>query len=139
MKSIPRPLGGLLLLLGACGGTQFATVTASPFTATPTVFDCVQSQLAPLGYQRTSYDIGAHRITAQRIDTTVTSPDRLFRRRINRLIVDIHPAADGTTAFKIEGHTVDEYSTVRGPTEIERSASDAVKGAAAALIDACGK
>jgi len=135
-----QPLLATLLLLSACGGgIMYTSTTVHPSAAPQDAFDCARSQLGPLGFAQSSYDVTDYRLTARKIDDKVTRPDRTFRRLLDRLIIEIHPGADGATAMKVEAHTFGEYETVRGPTEVEEPATDGVKAAAAALIQTCGQ
>jgi hypothetical protein len=60
-----------------------------------------------------------------------------FRRLANRLEVEVAPDASGQTGIDVQSHTFAEYTTQRGPTEIEEKASDQVKADAQKLLDAC--
>lgn len=129
-----------ILLVGACaGGPMYASLGATPDGAPSAVFDCARAQFKPLGFEQASYDVNDLRLTARRIDSGVTRPDRTFRRQIDRIFIEIHPGADGRTAMKIEAHTFGEYQTIRGPTEIEEPATERVKTAAATIVQNCGQ
>lgn len=133
-----RSLLGTIVLLGACGGVQYATLTATPAAAPADVADCVRSNLNKLHYSVQSYDATDFRIVARRINDSTSRPEPQFRHMINRLEIDAAPSADGKTSLKVVGHTLAEFSTQRGPTETEEKASEAVNQDARAIIQACG-
>ena len=58
---------------------------------------------------------------------------------VDRLTVEVLDSADRAAHLKIGAHSFAELATQRGPTEVERDASPAVRAAAQALLDACGK
>lgn len=133
-----RPLLSLIVLLGACGGVQYATLTATPAAATADVSECVRSNLGKLRYSIQSYDATDYRIVARKFNESTHRADPQFRRMIDRLEVDMAPTAAGKTDLKVVAHTLAEYSTQRGPTETEEKASSDVNEAAQAVIQACG-
>ena len=134
------PMLGTLLLVSACGGgTYFTTLTASP-TASPTdAITCARSKLRELKYQQTSFDETDLRLTARKIDNDVHRPEPQFRRNVDRLEVEAAAGADGKTTLTVVGHTFAEYSTQRGPTEVEEKASAEVNKTAQAVVDSCGQ
>ena len=135
-----HPILGTLLLVGACGGgTYYTTLTAAPSTSPPDVVACARAKLTQLGYQQTSLDQIDNRLTARKIDNSVHSADPQFRRNVNRLEVEAAAGADGKTALTVVGHTFAEYSTQRGPTEVEEKASADVSQAAQTVVQSCGQ
>jgi hypothetical protein len=130
---------GTLLLVGACGGTYFTTLTASPSASPSDAIACARSKLRPLGYQQTSFDETGFRLTARKIDNSVHRPEAQFRRNVNRLEIEAAAGADGKTSLTVVGHTFAEFSTQRGPTEEEERASADVKQSSQAIVDACGQ
>jgi hypothetical protein len=135
-----HPMLGTLLLVGACGGgTFYTTLTAAPSTSPPDVMACAKAKLTQLGYQQTSLDQTDNRLTVRKIDNTVQHPDPQFRRNVNRLEIEAAAGADGKTALTVVGHTFAEYSTQRGPTEVEERASQDVNQAAQAVVQSCGQ
>jgi hypothetical protein len=131
-----RFLAGLIALAGCAHA--FATPTEVRTSAAPdTVFACVKQQLDKLGYKLSSIDTDELRVNATKIDLTSRRSDTQFRRILNRLEVDVDPAADGQTSLKVVPRTFAEYTTQRGPTEVEEKSSDAVKGDAQRLVEAC--
>ncbi len=134
-----QPMLGTLLLAGACGGTYFTTLTASPAASPSDAIACVRSKLRELGYQQTSFDESYIRLTARKIDNSVHRPEPQFRRNVNRLEIEAAAGADGKTALTVVGHTFAEYSTQRGPTEVEEKASADVSQAAQAVVQSCGQ
>ena len=137
MRSLP--MIGMLLLLGACGGSSYpVTLTAAPTSGPEDVIACVRGKLKPLGYRQTSYDDTDYRLTAAHADTTATRADLQFRRNIDRLEVQAVAAATGSTSLTVAGRTFAEFETHRGPTEEEQRASAGVRSAAQSIVDACG-
>lgn len=129
-----------LLLVGACGGgTYFTTLTAAPSTSPPDVIACARGKLTQAGYQQTSLDQTENRLTARKIDNSINRPDPQYRRNVNRIEVEAAAGADGKTALTVVSHTFAEYSTQRGPTEVEERASEDVRNAAQAVVASCGK
>jgi hypothetical protein len=56
---------------------------------------------------------------------------------LNKLEVEVAPQADGRTGLKVVGHTFAEYTTQRGPTEVEERASEEVRTAAQQVLERC--
>jgi hypothetical protein len=135
----PRSLPGLLVLLAACGGVQYTTLTATPSAAPPDVADCARNTLNKLHYSLLSYDATDYRIVARRINDSTSRANPEFRRIINRMEIDALPGSNGKTTLKVVGHTSAEYITQRGPTETEEPASPAMRQDAQALVQACGE
>ena len=128
-------LGGLLL--AACAQPYSQLVTMRTSTGPQDTFDCVKRQMATLGYKQSSIDVDELRITGTKIDMKSRRPDSQFRRVLDRLEVDVSPEADGQTSVVVQGRTFAEYTTQRGPTEVEESASNEVKTARQRLIERC--
>jgi hypothetical protein len=135
-----HPMLVTLFLVGACGGgTYFTTLTAAPSTSPPDVITCARSKLTQAGYQVTSLDQTDNRLTVRKIDNNVQHPDPQFRRNVNRIEVEAAAGADGKTALTVVSHTFAEYSTQRGPTEVEEKASEDARQAAQAVVQSCGQ
>jgi hypothetical protein len=131
-----RFLAGLVALAGC--GHAFATPTEVRTSAAPeTVFACVKQRLDTLGYKRNSLDTEELRVNATKIDLKSRRSDTQFRRVLNTLEVDVDPGADGQTSLKVVPRTFAEYTTQRGPTEVEEKSSDDVKNDAQRLVEAC--
>lgn len=125
------------LLLAACA-QRFAAETSVRTSASPDeTFACVRKQLDTLGYKRTSYDTDARRINATKIDEKTRRPDTQFRRMLDKLEVEVSPQADGQTSMQVAGRTFAEYTTQRGPTEVEEKASQEVRSASQQLVERC--
>jgi hypothetical protein len=124
-------------LLAGCGGHLATPVTATSSAAPDQTFDCVKQQLKELGYKQSSIDVDAHRITATKIDETTRRPDTQFRRMLNRVEVEVAPEANGQTSIQVTGHTFAEYTTQRGPTEVEEKSSDDVRAAQQQIVERC--
>ena len=131
-------LGAFLLLPAGCGGTLYLAVNGTSPRPPLEAFDCVRTQLPVLGFTQTSVDIEEHRITARKFDVAARDADTLFHRIVERLSIESTSSAEGGARLKIAAHTFAELMTQRGPTEIEQSASPAVKAAAQKLLEACG-
>ena len=130
-------LAGALLLSASCGG-QLATSTATSTAATPDQsFQCVQQQMEALGYRRNSYDTDERRVTGTKIDMNSRRADTQFRRILNRLQAEVKPQSDGKTSIQVVAHTFAEYTTQRGPTEVEEKASSEVRSSAQELLERC--
>jgi hypothetical protein len=131
-----RFLAGLVALVGCAHA--FATPTEVRTSAAPeTVFACVKRQLDTLGYKQSSIDTDELRVNATKIDLKSRRSDTQFRRVLNKLQVDVDAGADGQTSLKVLPRTFAEYTTQRGPTEVEEKSSDAVKSDAQRLMEAC--
>lgn len=125
------------LLLAACGG-RLADQTSTRTSASPDqTFDCVRKQLDALGYKRTSYDTDARRVSGTKIDLETRRPDTQFRRMLDKIAVEVSPQADGQTSMHVAGRTFAEYTTQRGPTEVEEKASQEVRSASQQLAERC--
>ena len=132
-----RWLIGTLLLLPACGQHHAEPASVQTSAAPDAAFDCVKRQLPNLGYKQSSLDVAEHRITAQKYDTEARRPDVQFRRLIHRLEIEVGANAGGQTSIDVKSHTFADYTTQRGPTEVEEKASPEVKEDAQKLLKAC--
>jgi hypothetical protein len=137
MRSLP--MLGMLLLVGACGGTFYTTLTATPSAGPTEVISCARSKLGSLGYEESSFDQAENRVTARKIDDSIHRADPTYRRNIDRLELEAAAGADGNTSLTVIGHTFAEFETHRGPTEQEEQASANVKQSAQAIVDTCGQ
>ena len=133
-----RSVLATLLLLGACGGgTQYTTLTASPSAGPAAVIDCVRSQFGKLDYQQIAYDVRGHRVVAKKTDPTVNRADPEFLRLVNQIEAQATTEANGT-GLKVVAHTIGQYSTHRGPTDVEEKASAQVNRDAETILQTCG-
>jgi len=130
---------GTLVLAGACGGSYYSTLAASPSAAPADVIACARSKLDSLGYRAQAFDETDYRYQAQKIDNSVHRADPQFRRNVERIEARAAPAADGRTSLTVVGRTFAEFETQRGPTEQEERASAAVKRAAQSVLESCGQ
>ena len=128
----------LALLSSACSATLYLALNGTPSRQPAEVFECVREQIPVLGYSQASLDTEAYRVKALKNDWETRSADTQFRRRVDRLSVEVQGSSTAPTVLKIEAHTFAEYGTQRGPTEVEESASAGVKAAAQSLLEACG-
>jgi hypothetical protein len=125
------------LLLPACSQRYSVPVSASTSASPEATFECVKQQLKALGYRQTSIDVDDHRISAAKIDTKSRRPDTQFRRILNKMDVEVAAEANGQTSIAIQPHTLAEYATQRGPTEVEEKESDEVKNDSQQLLERC--
>jgi hypothetical protein len=130
-------LTAFLLLPTGCASTLYLAIEGTSPRPPVEVFDCVRNQLPVLGYDQTSTDVEAHRVTARKYDYETRFADSRFRRMIERLSIEIGKAEAGAQ-LKVGAHTFAELMTQRGPTEVEQQASAGVKAAAQAIMEGCG-
>lgn len=117
---------------------QFATPSEIRTTAAPEqVFECVKQQLNALEYKQTSVDNDEFRVNGTKIDTKSRRSDTQFRRVLNKLEIDIGAEADGQTSLEVLPKTFAEYTTQRGPTEVQEQSSTEVLADAKTLQDRC--
>jgi hypothetical protein len=139
---MPRPsrlaLAASLLLPAGCGGTLYLAIDATSPNPPVEVFDCVKSQIPILGYTQSSIDVEVQRLTAQKRDYDTRLSDTQFVYMFDRLVIEIAKASGGGARLTIRARTFAKMSTYRGPTDVEQSASPAVKEAAQKLREACG-
>lgn len=125
-------------LPGGCGSTFYLTTERASARAPAEVFQCVTTEVPALGYTQASIDVDARRITARKYDWETRIADSQFRRIVERLSIEVRASGTNGATLVVAAHTMAEYATQRGPTEIEREASSGVKAAAQALIERCG-
>lgn len=132
-----RLLIGAMLVLTACA--QRYAAPASIRTAAPPddTFDCVKRQLSAMGYKQTSIDVEEHRISGSKVDMKSRRADTQFRRILDKLEVEVSPQADGQTSIDVQGRTYAEYTTQRGPTEVEEKPSAEVQASTQQLLERC--
>jgi hypothetical protein len=131
-----RFLVGLVAVAGCA--QRYATLTETRTSAAPeAAFECVKQQLEAMGYRQTSIDMDELRINGTKIDATSRRSDTQFRRVLNKLEADISPEADGRTSIQVVPHTFAEYTTQRGPTEVEENSSEDVRRDAQTLLERC--
>ena len=138
MRSSRLGVAVFLLLPAGCGTAHYLAMDGTSPRPPVEVFDCVKGQIAVLGYTQTSNDVEKHRVTAQKYDWETRMADTQFRRMIDRLMIEVSDSADKAARLKIRAHTFADLVTQKGPTEIEQSASVAVRAAAQSLMQACG-
>jgi hypothetical protein len=126
-----------LFLLSACSQRYAAPASVQTVAAPDETFNCIKRELSRLGYKQSSIDVDEHRITGNKYDLEARRADVQFRRLVNRLEVEVGPDAGGQTSIETQSHTFAEYTTQRGPTEVEEKASDEVKQDAEKLLGAC--
>jgi hypothetical protein len=126
-----------VFLLAGCSQRLSTPVNTRTSAGPDDTFNCVKKELATLGYKQTSIDVNEHRISATKIDLKSRRPDTQFRRIIHKLEAEVAAQADGQTSIEVYPHTFAEYTTQRGPTEVEEKASDEVKTASQQLLERC--
>jgi len=128
---------GAAVLVAGCGKPLSAPVSTRTSAGPEDTFGCVKKQLEELGYRQSSNDATDHRVAATKIDSKSRRPDVQFRRILDKLEVDVSATADGQTTIEVLPRTFAEYTTQRGPTEVQERASDVVKADAQTLMDRC--
>jgi hypothetical protein len=131
-----RFLAGFVVLAG-CAHAYASPTEVRTSAAPQAVFDCAKQQVGTLGYKPSSIDTDELRVNATKADLTTRRSDTQFRRILNKLQVDIGPEADGQTSLKVVPQTFGEYTTQRGPTEVEEKPSKDVTSDAQKLVEAC--
>lgn len=132
-----RLLLGGMLILSACAQRYAAPAGIRTSAGPDESFACVKRQLSALGYKQTSIDVDAHRISGSKIDETTRRADTQFRRMLNKLDAEVAAQADGQTSIEVQARTFAEYTTQRGPTEVEEKASSEVRLSAQQLLEKC--
>lgn len=128
-----------LLLPGGCGGTLYLTMKGTPPGPPAEVFDCVKNQFKVLGYTVISVDVKDQRIAARKSDDETEVSDTRLEKNFDRLSIEVGKSADGGAQLTIGAHSFSRVASKAGPWQTEIEASPAVKAAAQALLDACGK
>jgi PBP1b-binding outer membrane lipoprotein LpoB len=125
------------LLLSGCAQTLSTPASTRASAGPEETFDCVKQQFKELGYKQTSIDVDQRRISGTKIDEKSRRADTQFRRMFDKIEVEVAPQADGQTRIDTRGRTFAEYTTQRGPTEVEERASEEVKTATQQLLERC--
>jgi hypothetical protein len=128
---------GAAVLLAGCGKALSTPLSGATSAGPEDTFVCVKKQLGELGYRQTSSDVPEHWVTATKIDSKSRRPDVQFRRILDKLDVDVSAGADGRTSIEALPRTFAEYTTQRGPTEVQEKASELVKADAQQLLERC--
>jgi hypothetical protein len=124
-------------LLSGCSQRLSPSISTSTSAGPEDTFDCVRKQLPELGYKQSSLDVEEHRVSGVKLDLKSRRPDTQFRRILHRIDVEVAAQADGQTGIEIHPHTLAEYTTQRGPTEVEEKASEEVSNDAQQLLERC--
>jgi hypothetical protein len=132
-----RVLWAGALLLAGCAQRLATPINARTSAGPEPTFDCVKQQLKELGYRQSSIDVDAHRVSGTKIDDKTRRADTQFRRMLNKIDVEVAAQADGQTSIMVTGRTFAEYTTQRGPTEVEEKASNEVRTAQQQLVERC--
>ena len=132
-----RALLTAAIVLSGCSQTLSTPVRASTSANPEDTFACVRKQLGEIGYKQSSVDFGDNRINGIKIDTHSRRPDTQFRRILNKLDIEVAAESDGQTSIKVVPNTFAEYTTQRGPTEVQEKSSEQVKADAQQLLERC--
>jgi hypothetical protein len=132
-----RVFFGAAVLLAGCGKPLSTPVNTRTSAGPDETFECVKKQLGAQGYRQTSTDATDQRVTATKIDPKSRRPDVQFRRILDKLDVDVSATAEGQTSIEVLPRTFAEYTTQRGPTEVQERASELAKADAQTLLDRC--
>ena len=125
------------LVLSGCAARYAAPANGRSSLGPEESFECAKKQMAALGYKQTSIDVAERRLSGTKIDPKGRRPDVQFRRMLDKLEVEVAPGADGQTSVQVQGRTFAEYTTQRGPTEVEEEASAEAKAASQQLLERC--
>jgi hypothetical protein len=125
----------VLLLLTACGGTQYQRYAGVVPSAPEVTYQCIQTEMPKLGYRRLQYDASTLWFVGVREEQDQV-PSGLYRKTIEKLDVKVTPE-NGASALAIEAHTIHEYSNQRGIDQQEQQATERVKRDAQLLARAC--
>jgi hypothetical protein len=140
------PLPGLTLpaallgpaLAGCVGGALAASYSETSPAPAPDAFACIRDQLKAVGFTQSSLDTDELRVTAKKYDETARRPDVQFRRIVDRLSFDVDPGSGGAiTHISGEAATFGEFTTQRGPTEVQEKTSDVARKAADTIVRKC--
>jgi hypothetical protein len=129
-----------MCLLVACSNAPLTTsLTATSPSPSPDVFACAREQLKTIDFDQSSLDIKDQRLTARKIDYTQRRPDVQFNRIVDRLEIEAVPSGGASaTKLTVNARTFGEYTTQRGPTEVQERTSDTARKAAQTVIEHCG-
>ena len=129
-----------ICMLAACSNAPLTTsLTAASPSPAPDVFACARQQLKAIDFDQSSIDIKDQRLTARRVDDTQRRPDVQFNRVVDHLEIEAVPSGGASaTKLTVNARTFGEYTTQRGPTEIQERTSDTARQAAQTLIERCG-
>ncbi len=131
--------GLFALALGACVGRTLTTSLNAPSPQpAPDSFACARAQLKTLGFAQVSLDAPENRVEAKQYDETVRRPDVNFRRLVDRIEVKAAPGTEGAMSdLTVTARTLAEFTTQRGPTEVQERTSPRATAAAETIIDKC--
>jgi hypothetical protein len=137
----PACLAALVTLVGCGANAPYATtLTASSASPAPDVLQCARNQLTAIQFVQSSIDVEDQRLTARKYDEKARRADVQFRRVIDRLEIEATPATDGAvTTLEVTPTTFAEYTTQRGPTEVQEKTSTTAQAAAETLLKKCSQ
>jgi hypothetical protein len=131
----------MVTALAACvGGSLTSTLTRPSSAAPPEAFTCVREQLKSVGFAQTAYDADRLWLTARRFNEKDRRADTQFRRMVDRLEIEVAPATgESISTVTVKASTFAEYTTQRGPTEVQERASETASAAAQTILRNCGQ
>jgi hypothetical protein len=132
-----RLIVGAMLILAGCAQRYAAPASVRTEAGPDDTFECVKRQLAAMSYKQTSIDVSERRISGSKADLKSRRPDTQFRRILDKLEVQVAPQADGQTSIDVQARTFAEYTTQRGPTEVEEKPSAEVQSSSQQLLERC--
>lgn len=132
-----RPLLMVAIALSGCSRALSTPVSARTTAGPQDTYACVRKQLGELDYKQSSLDVAEYRVNGTKIDTKSRRSDTQFRRILNKLDVEVAAESDGQTSVKVVPSTFAEYTTQRGPTEVQEKASEDVNADAQRLLERC--
>jgi hypothetical protein len=132
-----RALLTATIVLSGCSQTLSTPVSGRTSAAPEDTFACVRKQLGEIDYKQSSVDVADYRINGTKIDTKSRRPDTQFRRILNKLEIEVAAEPDGQTSINMVPRTFAEYTTQRGPTEVQEKASEEVQADAQRLLERC--
>jgi hypothetical protein len=137
LSMLYRVFLGAAVFLAGCGKALSTPVNTRTAGSPDDTFECVKKQLGALGYRQSSNDASEQRVAATKIDNKSRRPDVQFRRILDKLDIDVSATAEGQTSIEVLPRTFADYTTQRGPTEVQERASELVKADAQTLLDRC--
>ncbi len=115
-----------------------APVSSRTAAAPEDTYACVKKQLGALGYKQTSNDVADIGSLPTSSTRRPAAPTCNSAACWTNWMSDVSAESDGQTGIQVQGRTFAEYTTHRGPTEVEEKASARRSSAdAGQLIERC--
>lgn len=125
--------GCLAVLVGACGAARARTIVGTTPSPADAVFRCAVDSAKALRFDVLSLDERERRVVLTRTDPTVRVSDPTFRKGIDQITVEV-----GEATVRVIAQSFHEYFNRRGPTLLERTASESAQQAARSVLERCG-